>query len=290
MITLLLIILKVLNFVHKVSGLDHEKPDLCSGGQQKNIMESMSECSTRPTLVDLRRRFSNNSDVIQVVPDHVTVNRCGGSCYVPPHSCNPTKETVMTVQVMLVLSKWPHGEHETLCTEVEVEVHHECQCGCQIQQDQCLPDLQYYHQPSCRCICRAVHERNSCILDGKVWDPHTCQCHCPVYSWQYCSTGYMYDYSNTCSCVQIFAVASKGLQAAVILLAVSTFAVVVGGVLVARNRRDGKVGQARNTFQRTPLMSQISKGEFDNVESQQVKLTGKPLSLDEFDLNRNREI
>ena len=61
-------------------------------------------------------------------------------------------------------------------------------------------------------------------------------------------------------------------------------------VLVARTRRDGKVGQDRNSFQRTPLMSQISKGEFDNVESQQVQLTGKPLSLDEFDLNRNREI
>ena len=102
----------------------------------------MSGCSIRPTLIDLRSMFSNNSDVIQVVPDHITVDKCGGSCYIPPHSCNPATETKMKVQVMLVLSKWPHGEHETL-TEEEVEVHHQCQCGCQVQPEQCLPDLQY---------------------------------------------------------------------------------------------------------------------------------------------------
>ena len=149
--------------------------------------------------------FSNNSDVIQVVPDHITVDKCGGSCYIPPHSCNAARETKMKVQVMLVLSKWPHGEHETLCTEVEVEVHHQCQCGCQVQPEQCLPDLQYYHQPSCRylyymfmhylciplprCMCTNAGERNSCILAGKVWDPDTCSCLCPAHSWQHCSTG-----------------------------------------------------------------------------------------------------
>ena len=126
------------------------EPVACKGTLQKSIIDSMSGCSIRPTLIDLRSMFSNNSDVIQVVPDHVTVDKCGGSCYIPPHSCNPARETKMKVQVMLVMSKWPHGEHETLCTEVEVEVHHQCECGCQVQPEQCLPDLQYYHQPSCR--------------------------------------------------------------------------------------------------------------------------------------------
>ena len=130
----------------------HAQPGQCKGHQQKDIINSMTECSTRPTLVDLRKVFSNNSDVIQVVPDHVTVNKCGGSCYSPPHTCNPAKETKVVVQVMLVLSKWPHGEHETLCAEVEVDVHHECDCECQVHPDQCLPDVQDYHHPSCRFI------------------------------------------------------------------------------------------------------------------------------------------
>ena len=122
----------------------------CLGEQQESIFHSIPNCQTRPTLVDLRDMFSNHSQVIQVVPDHVSVDRCGGSCYAPSHSCNPTVTSINKVQVMLVMSKWPHGKHETLCTEVEVETHHACQCGCQVQPDQCLPELHYYHQPSCR--------------------------------------------------------------------------------------------------------------------------------------------
>ena len=148
MIILIVIYLHILNVVLPVSCLAQPSPELCLGYQQKDIISSMSECSIRPTLIDLRKQFAKNSDVIQVVPDHVTVNKCGGSCYVPPHSCNPAKETKLVVQVMLVLSKWPHREHETLCTEVEVDVHHECECGCQVHPDQCLPDVQYYHHPS----------------------------------------------------------------------------------------------------------------------------------------------
>ena len=122
----------------------------CLGEQQESIFHSIPSCQTRPTLVDLRDMFSNHSQVIQVVPDHVSVDRCGGSCYAPSHSCNPTVRSINKMQVMLVMSKWPHGKHETLCTEVEVETHHACQCGCQVQPDQCLPELHYYHQPSCR--------------------------------------------------------------------------------------------------------------------------------------------
>ena len=136
--------------VTPVSGSSYNPPESCLGEQQMNIFHSMPKCQSRPTLIDLREMFSNHSEVIQVVPDHVSVERCGGSCYVPAHSCNPTVKSTNMVQVMLVLSKWPHGEHETLCTEVEVEVHHDCECGCRVQPDQCLPGLQYYHQPSCR--------------------------------------------------------------------------------------------------------------------------------------------
>ena len=123
---------------------------VCSGDVQRDIFESMPPCLTRSTLIDLREQFSNNSEIIEVVPDHVTVERCGGSCYVHQYSCNPTSMSVMTILVMLVLSKWPHGEHEVLCSEAMVEIHYECQCGCKLQQHHCHQQLQYYHQPSYR--------------------------------------------------------------------------------------------------------------------------------------------
>ena len=124
----------------------------CLGEQQRQIFSTLPACQARPALIDLRPVFHNHSQVMQVIPDHVAVDRCGGSCYGPAHTCSPMMKSVTMVQVMLVLSKWPHGEHETLCTEVEVEVHDQCECGCRIQPDQCLPGLQYYHQPSCRYV------------------------------------------------------------------------------------------------------------------------------------------
>ena len=124
---------------------------LCDGDKQRTIFRSMPACQARPSLVDLRTILSNQSEeVIQVIPDYVTMDRCGGTCYDPSHTCYPTVKTVTKVQVMMVMARWPHGEHETLCTEVEVENHDQCECGCRTQPDQCLPGLQYYHKHSCR--------------------------------------------------------------------------------------------------------------------------------------------
>ena len=148
----LLMVLLVITLINMGHCNANYEIGLCSGDVQRDIFESMPQSMTRSTLIDLREQFSNASDIIEVVPDHIKVARCGGSCYVQPYSCNPTSQTVMTIPVMLVLSKWPHGEHEVLCTEVLVEVHKECQCGCKLQQHHCHQQLQYYHQPSCRCF------------------------------------------------------------------------------------------------------------------------------------------
>ena len=79
------------------------------------------------------------------------VERCGGSCYAPPYSCISNQSSLHTVEVMLVQSKWPHGEHDIRCTEVSVEVHESCRCGCKLEASNCN-NLQYYHQPSCRSV------------------------------------------------------------------------------------------------------------------------------------------
>ena len=52
---------------------------------------------------------------------------------------------------MLVQSKWPHGEHEVRCSQVQVPVHETCKCGCRLRREDCNKH-QYYHEPSCRYI------------------------------------------------------------------------------------------------------------------------------------------
>jgi len=188
----------------------------CDAPTQQNIFENLPQCMPRPRLVDMRKHFTHHHDIIQVVPDHVMVDRCGGSCYMESYNCIPEATSMTKVQVMLVQSKFPHGKHDTMCSEVEVEVHNSCKCGCKTKREHCNR-LQYYHEQSCRCICDNTEERSACIAADKVWDPDTCQCHCPIHTIQPCSTCYMFDLS-TCKCVLICGEAGWGLIAASLVL------------------------------------------------------------------------
>merc|ERR1712150_99607 len=94
---------------------------------------------------------------------------------------------------------------------------------------------------------------------GRTWDHNTCTCTCPRYTWTSCSTGYVFDYSSSCTCVLISALASQGLLPALILLTLALVALLGGAlVLIHRARRRDNRGSAR-----TPLMSQVSKVEFE---------------------------
>ncbi len=85
----------------------------CTSRDQRDVLDSIPECRVRETLVDLRPFFANRSDVVEVIPSHAVLKRCGGGCALPPHSCQAAaRARVRTVEVMLVLGIWPHGEHE----------------------------------------------------------------------------------------------------------------------------------------------------------------------------------
>lgn len=262
---------------------------VCDGDKQRTIFLSLPACQARPSLVDLRGIFSNQSEeVVQVIPDYVTMDRCGGTCYDPSHTCYPTVKTVTKVQVMMVLARWPHGEHETLCSEVEVENHDECECGCRVQPDQCLPGLQYFHKQSCRCICSDFKARSSCLVSGHVWDPDTCQCQCPAHSWQLCSTGYMFDYVSSCSCVLINNTASKNFLTAFFILIASFTVFVIGGFLMFRyNRGPFKVKLEEPPRKRSIFMSQISKSEFEKMNLKASLGTKDLPTISEFDKRKN---
>jgi len=250
----------------------------CTPEIQSSILSSIPQCTTRPTLVDLRTEWETeeDTDVLQLIPDHVMVERCAGSCYIPAHRCNPTKTSVKKVPVMMVMNQWPHGEHEMSCSDVEVEVHEECACGCDLNQDDCLPGLQYFHPQSCRCVCGNVEERAACILTGKVWDPASCRCHCPSHTWQACSSGYSYDYTDTCSCQLIHDMAGNSALLAVVILSAALVLTILGGILMFRTRtgifKEMRIklieeSESAKEAGRTRLMTQKSKVEFESVNN-----------------------
>ena len=238
----------------------------CSAGQQQRILDSVVKCSVSPVMLDLRHLIltSNSSlgvpveEVVQVVPDTVPVERCQGGCSLPAHACHPTQVVEREVEVMLVLARWPHGEHQVVCSSLQVEDHLDCGCGCEVKPEHCS-HRHYYQESTCRCLCRHTEERAVCIESGRTWDHNTCTCTCPRYTWTSCSTGYVFDYSSSCTCVLISALASQGLLPALILLTLALVALLGGAlVLIHRARRRDNRSSAR-----TPLMSQVSKVEFE---------------------------
>ena len=122
----------------------------CSSKNQKDIFSTLQKCSSVPTVVNLRDLVQNSSDVLQVIPSYVTVNRCSGSCNTISYNCQPFNQTFQLVPIMMVMNRWPHGEHELICDEIAVSFHEECSCGCEVTPQECHPELQYHHQPSCR--------------------------------------------------------------------------------------------------------------------------------------------
>merc|ERR1712038_558169 len=270
------------------------KIEKCDAATQQSIFQNLPQCEPRTSLVDLRQFFVDNQDIIQVVPDHVMVHRCGGSCYMEAYDCIPTKTSVRTVEVMLVQSKWPHGQHEVHCSQLEVEVHDKCNCGCKLKKENCNK-YQYYHESSCRCICNNTEVRSACIAANKVWDPDTCQCYCPKDTIQSCPTGYMFDFVGSCSCVPYHyqggpSVGREGLIAGIVILLFLTVTIITALVIMHQQKTglfkrssNSNINSRRSTNEsltRTVLMSQESKNEYEKANKE------GSVTLIQFDLSK----
>ena len=132
---------------HLMAGLANSLT--CTSEIQQDIFSSLEMCSSIPTTISLRNMIKS-SNVLQVIPSHVTVNRCSGSCNILSHTCEPISLSYLVVPVMMVMTQWPHGEHQLVCDQVKVEVHQNCSCGCEITPQDCHLESQYHHQASCR--------------------------------------------------------------------------------------------------------------------------------------------
>ena len=85
-----------------------------------------------------------------------------------------------------------------------------CHCACREREEHCDIERHFYDSSECRCRCRNPSERTECIASGKEWDDRTCSCACPRSTWRQCSTGYTFDYVNTCNCVSTYLIAASG--------------------------------------------------------------------------------
>ena len=68
---------------------------------QDNVWDSVIRCRPRPTLVELPlpATAGDSGSILQVIPGHVMVDRCSGSCRTPSYSCLPVSVENATLEV-----------------------------------------------------------------------------------------------------------------------------------------------------------------------------------------------
>lgn len=173
------------------------------------------------------------SEVVQLIPRTMERKVCsgGGGCR-SPLSCGPNRTSVEEVEVMAVLAKWPTGEHKVSCTTLQVIDETECHCQC--ERKNCVGKNQNFDQKSCRCGCSNMEERSFCLSQGRRWDKDSCTCLCNPASLISCSTGYIFDITSQCSCVQVSAVANPGIVAGLLISSLSLLLAALAGVSLHR--------------------------------------------------------
>lgn len=132
-----------------------------SFGFQTNVWQAVLDCRPRPTLVELPLPDDAPGDrgsVLQVIPGHVMVDRCSGSCSSGgpsgSHACLPTAAENATVEVMAVQTTYAAGAWATVCRTATVERHTACRCGCRVREGHCDPEVHRYDPAGCQCRCK----------------------------------------------------------------------------------------------------------------------------------------
>eukprot|EP00096_Caligus_rogercresseyi_P005903 TRINITY_DN21966_c0_g1_i1.p1 TRINITY_DN21966_c0_g1~~TRINITY_DN21966_c0_g1_i1.p1 ORF type:complete len:273 (-),score=36.35 TRINITY_DN21966_c0_g1_i1:326-1144(-) len=218
-------LLKLFSTVLKVSSAEGVF-ETCSAGQQESILGGIQSCKPIETVVPLE--FYPNENYSFVKPKYVSVQRCQGSCFSNNHhSCMATNSKSRDVEV-LIYPRSPHsdGTLSPTCSSMSVQDHVACACGCSVTQADCEDEgrgLRTYLPGECRCACRDVSQRSTCLREGHYWNAQTCECMClNPQAWPICPTGYSFDYGiGACHCAPPAEVASLLLEITLVLALVA---------------------------------------------------------------------
>ncbi|XP_023335748.1 uncharacterized protein LOC111707006 [Eurytemora carolleeae] len=211
----------------------------CSSETMESVWNQTRQTSCQLRHVTINLDASNHTGTVQVIPSQTVVKRCGGSCLSPSHSCYPTSSTMVSVEAMIISTSWNEGEWSTLCQTFRVREDTACACGCTVRPEDCTVH-QYYQPQACKCICKNWKLRNSCVSQDKYWDTESCTCLCK--NWRSCSTGYLFDGQNSCTCVPTFVVASPSI---VVVVAVALFSALGLLTLLILSRKSGNANLSR---------------------------------------------
>lgn len=253
--------------------LHYVESNSCANFDTQNVLNTQIGCELHSTPIDLNEYRHNITDqAIHLIPDVAMVNRCGGNCLRPSHRCVPRTKRIKSIPVMAILSRFPHGAHDQQCGHIQVEEHTDCDCNCPITEEQCISQpgvSKRFYEATCRCICTDTFARRQCISSNKNWDEQNCRCVCPISSWTFCSTGYVFDYENSCTCIPTSMTASLGLIAAIIVLITCMIGTTIGGFIMYRKQTG--IFRKRRAFLQDrkpdPLLAESFKGENNGKEN-----------------------
>lgn len=198
----------------------------------------------------------NMTQLMHIIPSHTTVDRCGGSCPVAGHYCTQTKVKMVPVDVLIISSSSKSDGLSTLCSTVQVQQDLGCGCWCPLDASDCSK-TQRFDPNSCRCLCKNWKGRRQCNQDGRWWDQESCSCKCSPSLYKQCSTGYTYDFGNSCQCVPNYMKASLPLFT---LIGVGVLACIILGTSLAVYFDKKKIIKARK---------QCSRGILESLEEEE---------------------
>ena len=113
--------------------------------------------------------------------------------------CFPTKQRMKKISVIFGECGISAGRCDKYCGHADVEEDTECECACDVHEEDCDAEDQEFNEDQCECQCRNQTEKKECLDKGKYWDEGNCKCRCEVTS--DCSFGLKFS-DKSCSCIE----------------------------------------------------------------------------------------
>merc|ERR1719419_1017572 len=135
-----------------------EKLGVCSSSHQISALDVQKAhgCEPRHELIQIE--IPPQSSIIQMIPSHVNVRRCRGTCLAhPEHSCQHATQKKVNVPVMVVTAGFRTGMLDTRCDIITVMEDDTCQCGCHVTSDTCNNKFHVFNPHACQCQCSNFH-------------------------------------------------------------------------------------------------------------------------------------
>jgi hypothetical protein len=153
------------SFDKRLSNVKFAPTEVCSNDHIAASLENIEGCKPRPVIIQIP--WPNNTNVQQMTPTHVQINRCGGGCHRPGQRCFPTKKKTTEIAVMFGECGISTGRCDKWCSHVDVEEDTECECDCEDQEEDC-GDVQEFNEDQCKCLCSDQKARQNCLDMGKT--------------------------------------------------------------------------------------------------------------------------